>query len=66
MHDDLPDDSRDTPVAARGMFRKKGRWHVVIGGDHGERRISGCTDLIQRPGIDAATRSEAFTVRVTF
>ena len=34
-----------------------------FGGDHGERRISGCTDLIQRPGIDAATRSEAFAMR---
>lgn len=34
--DDPVDDGRSTPVAARAMFRRKGRWPVVIAGDDEE------------------------------
>ena len=36
MNDEPEDDGRSTPVAARSMFRRKGRWPVLIAGDDDE------------------------------
>jgi hypothetical protein len=36
VHDETQDDGRSTPVASRALFRRKGRWPVVLAGDDGE------------------------------